>query len=126
MAISKQQPMRQAEIALIDAVNAGGSGGGGASNFNVLASGTTEQIEISVGSSNVFQIEHELENLNYMVFYTVMCGTNIPQSSAFVEVSSQLVYADEMEIGIVVTNKNTIDNTSAMVSIDWFIVERND
>ena len=126
MAISKQQPMRQAEIALIDAVNAGGSGGGGASNFNVLASGTTEQIEISVGSSNVFQIEHELENLNYMVFYTVMCGTKFPNSTDYVEVTSQLVYSDEMEFDIVVTNKNTVDYTSAMVSIDWFVVERND
>lgn len=123
MAISKHQPMRQAEIALIDAVNAGGGGGGG---FNVLASGTTEQVDISASDSYTFDITHDLDISNYLVLYTVISDSNIPNSTKYVDLISHLVYQDEMEFQINVTNVNTVDYTSALVNIDWMIVERID
>ena len=120
MAISKQQPMRQAEIALVDAVNAGGSGGSSGSGFVITNAGIetiTAGDNVHPGDKIQFVVEFsDLITSDYYIVHSVQAGSTDV-------ITSSVTYKDEAAFEVTVFNIGSQDFPISNISVDWAIIE---
>jgi len=125
MAISKQQPMRQAEIEILEKVNADDArltalehGTPLGSNCYIIDAGTTGQETVPTLGGVTFDIDCEPYDSDYQVLYSVVChATNVTNTN----VISFVVDKDNGIFAVIVKN---LDTNDVLVSIDWAIVGR--
>lgn len=120
MAISKQQPMRQAEIALVDAVNSGSMPSPSQSGFVITNTGIetiTARADVYPGDKIEFVVEFsEPINSNYYIVHSVQAGSTDV-------ITSSITFKDENAFEITVFNIGSQQFPTTNILVDWAIIE---